>query len=115
MFELLLAHPDGVPLGTLAEEVGVPADELREDLLAFYTADPLENDRMAGLWRPPVLEFLGPDGDREVEVPAWIRPALEEVQRRERFTPADLAEHLDERSRLVLCRRLVREGLLTLS
>ncbi len=67
MFELLLAHPDGVPLATLAEEVGVPADELREDLLAFYTADPLENDRMLGLWRPPVLEFLGPDGDPEVE------------------------------------------------
>ena len=67
MFELLLAHPDGVPLATLADEVGVPADELREDLLAFYTADPLENDRMLGLWRPPVLEFLGPDGDPEVE------------------------------------------------
>ena len=67
MFELLLAHPDGVPLATLADEVGVPADELREDLLAFYTADPLENDRMLGLWRPPVLEFLGSDGDPEVE------------------------------------------------
>ena len=63
VFEMLLAHPDGVPLATLADEVGVPADELREDLLAFYTADPLENDRMLGLWRPPVLEFLGPDGD----------------------------------------------------
>ncbi len=67
MFEVLLAHPDGVPLADLADEVGVPADELREDLLAFYTADPLENDRMLGLWRPPVIEFLGPDGDPEVE------------------------------------------------
>lgn len=67
VFELLLAHPDGVPLATLADEVGVPAEELREDLLAFYTADPLEHDRMLGLWRPPVLEFLGPDGDGDID------------------------------------------------
>lgn len=67
VFEVLLAHPDGVPLATLAEEVDVPAAELREDLLAFYTADPLEADRMLGLWRPPVLEFLGPDGDSDID------------------------------------------------
>jgi len=54
-------------------------------------------------------------GDRELTVPGWIRPALEEVRSRTSLTPADLAEHLDESSRLVLCRRLVREGLLTLS
>jgi mannose-6-phosphate isomerase-like protein (cupin superfamily) len=53
-------------------------------------------------------------GDRELEVPVWIRPALEEVRSRTRFTPADLAEHLDESSRLVLCRRRVREGLLAI-
>jgi predicted DNA-binding transcriptional regulator YafY len=67
VLEMLLAHPDGVPLGTLADEVRIPAEELREDLLAFYTADPLENDRMLGLWRPPVLEFLGPDGDGDID------------------------------------------------
>ncbi len=54
-------------------------------------------------------------GDREIEVPAWIRPALEEVRDRRELRPSDLAEHLDESSRLVLCRRLVREGLLTTS
>ena len=54
-------------------------------------------------------------GDRELEVPAWIRPALDEVRSRRSFTPSDLGEHLDESSRLVLCRRLVREGLLTTS
>lgn len=43
-------------------------------------------------------------------VPAWIRPALEEIRGRGELTPADLP--LDEQSRLVLCRRLVREGLL---
>jgi hypothetical protein len=42
--------------------------------------------------------------------PARIRPALEEVRRRTELTPADLP--LDAQSNLVLCRRLVREGLL---
>jgi hypothetical protein len=51
-------------------------------------------------------------GDRELTVPARIRPALEELRVRESLTPADLAEHLDAAGRLVLCRRLVREGLL---
>jgi hypothetical protein len=52
-------------------------------------------------------------GDRSMSVPVWIRPALEEVRRRETLTPADLP--LDERSALVLARRLVREGLLELA
>jgi bifunctional lysine-specific demethylase and histidyl-hydroxylase NO66 len=51
-------------------------------------------------------------GDRSITVPAWIRPALEEIRARPSLTPADLADHLDARSRMVLCRRLVREGLL---
>lgn len=51
-------------------------------------------------------------GDRSMTAPAWIRPALEEIRARPSFTPADLADHLDPQSRLVLCRRLVREGLL---
>ncbi len=49
-------------------------------------------------------------GDRSLTVPAWIRPALDEVRSRVELSPADLP--LDERSRLILCRRLVREGLL---
>ena len=49
-------------------------------------------------------------GDRSLSMPAWIRPALDEVRTRTDLTPADLP--LDEQSRLVLCRRLVREGLL---
>lgn len=51
-------------------------------------------------------------GDRAVDVPAWLRPALDRVAAAERLRPADLAGHLDAESRLVLCRRLVREGLL---
>jgi hypothetical protein len=51
-------------------------------------------------------------GDRAVDVPAWLRPALDVVAARTELTPGDLAGQLDEQSRLVLCRRLVREGLL---
>jgi lysine-specific demethylase/histidyl-hydroxylase NO66 len=51
-------------------------------------------------------------GDREVRVPARLAPALEVVRGARDLTPADLGGHLDEQSRLVLCRRLVREGLL---
>lgn len=51
-------------------------------------------------------------GDRCLDVPAWLLPALEEVRQRDRLRPADLAAHLDPQSRVVLCRRLVREGLL---
>ena len=49
-------------------------------------------------------------GDRYLDVPARLRPALEKIRARDDISPADLP--LDEQSRLVLCRRLVREGLL---
>jgi len=52
-------------------------------------------------------------GDRSLDVPAHLRPALEEVRVRAELRPADLANLLDPQSRVVLCRRLVREGLLT--
>ena len=45
-------------------------------------------------------------------VPAWLRPALEDLRTRPELKPADLAGTLDPQSRLVLCRRLIREGLL---
>ena len=51
-------------------------------------------------------------GDRTVDVPGWLGPALDELRSRPELSPADLAEHLDPQSRVVLCRRLVREGLL---
>jgi mannose-6-phosphate isomerase-like protein (cupin superfamily)/sulfur carrier protein ThiS len=50
-------------------------------------------------------------GDRVLRVPARLRPALEQVAARDELTPADLTS-LDAESALVLCRRLVREGLL---
>jgi mannose-6-phosphate isomerase-like protein (cupin superfamily) len=54
-------------------------------------------------------------GDRELLVPARLGPALEVVRGTGSLRPADLAGHLDEHSRLVLCRRLVREGLLAIA
>jgi bifunctional lysine-specific demethylase and histidyl-hydroxylase NO66 len=51
-------------------------------------------------------------GDRSLDVPARLEPALEEIRARTELTPADLHDHLDPQSRVVLCRRLVREGLL---
>lgn len=49
-------------------------------------------------------------GDRVLRVPARIRDAVDVVAARHELTPADLP--LDPASALVLCRRLVREGLL---
>ena len=51
-------------------------------------------------------------GDRELHVPDRLAPALAYVVEHPRLAPSDLAEWLDEQSRLVLARRLVREGLL---
>jgi len=51
-------------------------------------------------------------GDRVLDMPTRLRPVLEEVRVRPELRPADLGGLLDATSRLVLCRRLVREGLL---
>ena len=50
--------------------------------------------------------------DRELEMPLWVRDAMEDVSRRDRFTPGDLRPFLDDEAALVLVRRLIREGLL---
>ena len=49
-------------------------------------------------------------GDRELSMPAHLALALETVRGAGILRPVDLP--LDPQSRLVLCRRLVREGLL---
>ena len=49
-------------------------------------------------------------GDRRLTVPARIADAVEKARTLEVFTPDDLG--LDTQSALVLCRRLIREGLL---
>ena len=49
-------------------------------------------------------------GDRRLTVPARITEAVRSARTLEVFTPGDLG--LDQQSALVLCRRLIREGLL---
>jgi lysine-specific demethylase/histidyl-hydroxylase NO66 len=51
-------------------------------------------------------------GDRTLHMPAALEPAVRQLLDAGRFRAADLAGHLDGPSRLVLVRRLVREGLL---
>lgn len=54
-------------------------------------------------------------GDRKLKVPAWLEPACRWVAALDPgrpLCPADLGEWLDPTSRVVLARRLVREGLL---
>jgi bifunctional lysine-specific demethylase and histidyl-hydroxylase NO66 len=52
-------------------------------------------------------------GDRRLEMPLWLEPAMLRIAAEPRFRPVDLeASVADEGSRLVLVRRLVREGLL---
>jgi proteasome accessory factor C len=78
VFARLAEHPDGLPLNVIADELGIKVDELREDLAAFFTAD---LGIMLGLYRPDVLEFLGPDGDEalpeDAQVVRIIQPAEE--------------------------------------
>jgi hypothetical protein len=51
-------------------------------------------------------------GDRLLQMPTRLAPALGVILASDRLTVGDLAGHLDPSSRLVLVRRLVREGLL---
>ncbi|MBM7515927.1 helix-turn-helix transcriptional regulator [Nocardioides nitrophenolicus] len=86
VFARLAAHPDGRTLADLAAEFDTTVAELREDLLAFYTAD------VGGEWglsRPEVLEFLGPDGGTE-------DPGTADVVRLVSESPIDLGvEYVD--------------------
>jgi len=51
-------------------------------------------------------------GDRELRVPGRLAAPLTHIRQHATLRPSDLDEWLDQESRLVLTRRLVREGLL---
>lgn len=54
-------------------------------------------------------------GDRRLEMPGWLESAMREIVGRGSFRVGDLREEIDDaQSRVVLIRRLVREGLLGL-
>ena len=54
-------------------------------------------------------------GDRELRMPGRLVAAMEHVRDHERLVVEELSPWLDPESRLVLCRRLVREGLLRIA
>ncbi len=54
-------------------------------------------------------------GDRELRMPLRLLAPMELVRDSEVLRPADLSPWLDEQSRLVVARRLVREGLLRIA
>jgi mannose-6-phosphate isomerase-like protein (cupin superfamily) len=90
---------------------------LRGSLVDRMSLDAVAGD--TGLRRRPGKPcVLRPDGDRlhlllgdrRMTVPARITEAVERVRTLQSFTPDDLG--LDPESALVLCRRLIREGLL---
>jgi hypothetical protein len=62
--------------------------------------------------RPGGQEISVLIGDRELRMPGWVRPAVEELAEGPDVAIGDLRPHLDAESRMVLVRRLVREGLL---
>jgi hypothetical protein len=92
---------------------GALVDQLALDAIG----DATELRRRAG----SVCELRpGPDrlvallGDRRLEMPAWLEPAMRRIAAERSLRVGDLADVIPEAgARAVLCRRLVREGLLT--
>jgi ribosomal protein L16 Arg81 hydroxylase len=97
---------------------------LRGAVLDRVDLDTLEDDSTV-IRRPGAVSMLqktadSPDGavlllgDRELKLPAWVASAVAQVMSfdDQAFQVRDLSDVLDETSRLVLVRRLVREGFL---
>lgn len=88
-------------------------------LLELATLDELRDDDHVRL-RPGTLWRLHPEGDqvvltvadRDVRLPAPVEPALARLLDGTRHRVADLGDLMDGPSRLVLVRRLIREGIL---
>ncbi|MEZ5114633.1 MAG: WYL domain-containing protein [Candidatus Nanopelagicales bacterium] len=76
--DVLANHPDGLPLATLARELDVPEDVLREELLAFFVADVVSQTVLLD-HRNVALSFLGSDGsDADVAAAEIVRLDSEE-------------------------------------
>ena len=53
--------------------------------------------------------------DNHIRAPLWVEPALRYIEgKRGEFCISDLPKPLSANSKLILARRLVREGLLTI-
>lgn len=54
-------HPNGLSLRLLADQLDLPEDRLRKDLISFYSAD-IPPQVLLGLQRPDSIQFLAADG-----------------------------------------------------
>jgi lysine-specific demethylase/histidyl-hydroxylase NO66 len=135
-----LEHPEALTEG-LAERLSALADDVRRldaAEIAGAAADRFLRTRPArlrgGLAATAAARDLGPDtsvrrrpgavcvrrahgdrltvllGDRSLDMPAWLSPALEELRPGRVLRPSELP--ISDESAVVLCRRLMREGLL---
>lgn len=64
MLLLLASHPDGMTLSDLAEELGVTGDQLRREVITYYSTD-VPPEALMGLSRPESIEFLAGDGSQD--------------------------------------------------
>lgn len=91
---LLERHPAGLSIADVAAAMDAPVEEVREDLLAFYTAD-VTPDQLFGLTRREVIDFLSPFGEvvdpNEAEVVRLTDPRPAEELGVEYVDAADLA------------------------
>jgi len=94
VLDMLDNHPDGLPITDLAAAFDVPVEEMREDLLAFYSAD-VASDDLFGLTRSEVLDFVSSSGEQvdpnEAEVVRLTDPRPTEELGVEYVDAADLA------------------------
>ena len=89
--EVLSFYPDGLPLAQLAQELEVPVDDLRAEILAYYTAEPAvgAGHRMPGIgWVSSTGEEEDP---RTAEVVVLTEPQALADLGVLRFTTAELA------------------------
>jgi len=94
VLDMLDNHPDGLPITDLAAAFDVPVDEMREDLLAFYSAD-VASDDLFGLTRSEVLDFVSSSGEQadpnEADIVRLTDPRPTEELGVEYVDAADLA------------------------
>lgn len=97
--------------GGLADVIALRADLTDETVLRRRSGHPCVLLDRVGRDGADKLEVVL--GDRTLTMPAWLRPALDRIRSLPTVRPADL--DLDAQSRIVLCTRLVREGLLEIT